>query len=498
LRFRSGSAHNLAAMSEQEEGPAAGPAGAAGTEDERKMINAAIVIQRRMRGILARKRARARKHQLEVLKVGPGEGSILHRLEVRAATKIQARARGMLQRKRLREKAALEQGEAAKDKGKPSGEKPDPKSLKTKKAAAEVESPGAKGKNAKAPAKAAGGKDPKQQPADGKVADGKAADGKAAAAAVAPKDQPLNEQDLKIKRALEKELDALKVDQMRLKVQMENQKKRLETESQLRLEATSRAEAAEEELRYFNTRPSAKSRTHDDDLAKNKGLLAAAEERFMIAEGMQSRLQARIELLEKDLADERRRNSAAAADLKEKLAEAESSKSNSEARLRMAQAEALRLKKYMEGMGRQRFEISNALQAAVTELNAKKREAERLRDTIQTLTRKIDSFMLQEGHRMSELASVKSNISELRHAADDKCVRAHTRCSSCLCDVFDRYSAIERLEVQLRQESEGAKLQVAQKKRTDDDFWNHWESEQQVHCIARAPLTRSHACCLRA
>jgi hypothetical protein len=77
-------------------------------------------------------------------------------------------------------------------------------------------------------------------------------------------------------------------------------------------------------------------------------------------------------------------------------------------------------------------------------------------------------------------------------------VRAHTRCSSCLCDVFDRYSAIERLEVQLRQESEGAKLQVAQKKRTDDDFWNHWESEQQVHSIARAPLTRSHACGLRA
>lgn len=143
----------------------------------------------------------------------------------------------------------------------------------------------------------------------------------------------------------------------------------------------------------------------------------------MVAEGMQSRLQARIELLEKDLADERRRNSAAAADLKEKLAEAESTMSNSEARLRMAQAETLRLKKYMEGMNRQRFEISNALQAAVAELNAKKREAERLRDTIQTLTRKIDSFMLQEGHRMSELASVKTNISELRHAADDKCAR---------------------------------------------------------------------------
>lgn len=43
-----------------------------------------------------------------------------------------------------------------------------------------------------------------------------------------------------------------------------------------------------------------------------------------------------------------------------------------------------------------------------------------------------------------------------------------------------RYSAIERLEIQLRQESEGAKLQVAQKKRTDDDFWKHWESDQQV------------------
>jgi hypothetical protein len=49
-----------------------------------------------------------------------------------------------------------------------------------------------------------------------------------------------------------------------------------------------------------------------------------------------------------------------------------------------------------------------------------------------------------------------------------------------------RYSAIERLEVQLRQESEGAKLQVAQKKRTDDDFWNHWESEQQVRLMQYA------------
>ena len=445
---------NSAAMSAQEGGATAEGGGIAGAEDERKMINAAIVIQRRMRGILARKRARARKRQLEVLKVGPGEGSIVHRLEVRAATKIQARARGMLQRKRLREKAALEQGAAAKDKGKPSGEKSDPKSLKSKKAA-EVESPGAKGKNAKAPAKAAGGKDSKQQ----QPADGKAAAVASAAAAAAPKEQPVNEQDLKIKRALEKELDALKVDQMRLKVQMDNQKKRLETESQLRLEATARAEAAEEELRYFNTRPSAKSRTHDDELAKNKGLLAAAEERFMIAEGMQSRLQARIELLEKDLADERRRNSAAAADLKEKLQEAEAAKANSEGRLRMAQAETLRLKKYMEGMGRQRFEISNALQAAVTELNAKKREAERLRDTIQTLTRKIDSFMLQEGHRMSELASVKTNISELRHAADDKCVCALVAAVLCV-TCLDRYSAIERLEVQLRQESEGAKLQV--------------------------------------
>jgi hypothetical protein len=54
-----------------------------------------------------------------------------------------------------------------------------------------------------------------------------------------------------------------------------------------------------------------------------------------------------------------------------------------------------------------------------------------------------------------------------------------------LCDARARYSAIERLEVQLRQESEGAKLQVAQKKRTDDDFWNHWESEQQVERRAR-------------
>jgi len=147
----------------------------------------------------------------------------------------------------------------------------------------------------------------------------------------------------------------------------------------------------------------------------------------------------------------------------------------------MAQAETLRLKKYMEGMGKQRFEISNALQAAVTELNAKKREAERLRDTIQTLTRKIDSFMMQEGHRMSELASVKTNISELRHAADDKCDRARALVPFYLfCDALNRYSAIERLEVQLRQESEGAKLQVAQKKRTDDDFWSHWESQQQV------------------
>jgi chromosome segregation ATPase len=296
-------------------------------------------------------------------------------------------------------------------------------------------------------------------------------------------------------------LDALKVDQMRLKVQMENQKKRLETESQLRLEATARAEAAEEELRYFNTRPSANNRRHDDDVAKSKGLLAAAEERFMVAEGMQSRLQARIELLEKDLADERRRNSAAAADLKEKLADAESTKSNSEARLRMAQAETLRLKKYMDGMGKQRFDISNALQAAVTELNAKKREAERLRDTIQTLTRKIDSFMMQEGHRMSELASVKTNISELRHAADDKCVKPPATSSRLFepktslpyfshgIEMRGRYSAIERLEVQLRQESEGAKLQVAQKKRTDDDFWKHWESEQQVMCVPRCNTT---------
>jgi myosin heavy subunit len=399
-------------MSDLEGGPAVGAA------DDAKMINAAIVIQRRMRGILARKRARARKHQLEVLRVdASGEGSILQRLEVRAAIKIQARARGMLQRKRMREKAALEKGAEVQDKVDPPGEKSDPKSLKVKKKAPEAESSGANVKNAKAPNKAAAaaGKDQKKLPADGKAGGG------ANAAVVAPVKDALDEQDLKIKRALEKELDALKVDQMRLKVQMENQKKRLETESQLRLEATARAEAAEEELRYFNTRPSAKSRNHDDELAKNKGLLAAAEERFMVAEGMQSRLQARIELLEKDLADERRRNSAAAADLKEKLAEAESSKSNSEARLRMAQAETLRLKKYMDGMGRQRFEISNALQAAVTELNAKKREAERLRDTIQTLTRKIDSFMLQEGHRMSELASVKTNISELRHAADDKC-----------------------------------------------------------------------------
>jgi hypothetical protein len=53
-------------------------------------------------------------------------------------------------------------------------------------------------------------------------------------------------------------------------------------------------------------------------------------------------------------------------------------------------------------------------------------------------------------------------------------------------NVFRRYSAIERLEVQLRQESEGAKLQVAQKKRTDDDFWKHWESEQQVSFFDQA------------
>lgn len=397
-------------MSEQDAQP---PAIAA---EESKMINAAIVIQRRMRGILARKRARARRRQLEVLKVeATGEGSVLQRLEVRAAIKIQARARGMLQRKRTREKAlALEPGAPQDGKGKQPGEKSDVKSLKSKSAVG-GDSPVASGKNAKAASKPTAAKDQKKLPVDGKAAV------VPSAAAAAPAKDVLNDQDLKIKRALEKELDALKVDQMRLKVQMENQKKRLETESQLRLEATARAEAAEEELRYFNTRPSANNRRHDDDVAKSKGLLAAAEERFMVAEGMQSRLQARIELLEKDLADERRRNSAAAVDLKEKLAQAESTKSNSEARLRMAQAETLRLKKYMEGMGKQRFDISNALQAAVTELNAKKREAERLRDTIQTLTRKIDSFMMQEGHRMSELASVKTNISELRHAADDKC-----------------------------------------------------------------------------
>jgi hypothetical protein len=307
-------------MSEQEAPP---PADAA---DETKMLNAAIVIQRRMRGILARKRTRARRRQLEVLKVDPaGEGSIMHRLEVRAAIKIQARARGMLQRKRLREKAAQDAGAAALGPDQSSGEKSEPKSSKSKKTA-EVDAPAANAKNAKAPVKSLAVKDQKKLPVDGKAAAAAAA---AAASAVAAKDV-LDEQDLKIKRALEKELDALKVDQMRLKVQMENQKKRLETESQLRLEATARAEAAEEELRYFNTRPTAKSRNHDDENAKNKGLLAAAEERFVIAEGMQSRLQARIEILEKDLADERRRNSAAAADLKEKLAEAESTKSNSE------------------------------------------------------------------------------------------------------------------------------------------------------------------------
>jgi hypothetical protein len=300
-------------MSEQEVPP---PADAA---DETKMLNAAIVIQRRMRGILARKRTRARRRQLEVLKVDPvGEGSIMQRLEVRAAIKIQARARGMLQRKRLREKAALDAGAAPVGQSKTSGEKSEPKSSNTKKAAG-GDAPAGNVKNAKPPVKSLAVKDQKKLPADGK----------AAAIAVAAKDV-LDEQDLKIKRALEKELDALKVDQMRLKVQMENQKKRLETESQLRLEATARAETAEEELRYFNTRPTAKSRNHDDETAKNKGLLAAAEERFIIAEGMQSRLQARIEILEKDLADERRRNSAAAADLKEKLSEAESAKSNSE------------------------------------------------------------------------------------------------------------------------------------------------------------------------
>ena len=294
-------------MSDQDAQP---PAVAA---EESKLINAAIVIQRRMRGILARKRARARKRQLEVLKVeATGEGSVLQRLEVRAAIKIQARARGMLQRKRMREKArALEPGAPQEDKGERPGEKSDVKALKSKSAVG-GDSPVASGKNAKAAAKPTAGKDQKKLPADGKAAVVPSA-AAAAAAAAAPAKDVLNDQDLKIKRALEKELDALKVDQMRLKVQMENQKKRLETESQLRLEATARAEAAEEELRYFNTRPSAKSRSHDDDVAKSKGLLAAAEERFMIAEGMQSRLQARIELLEKDLADERRRNSAAAA-----------------------------------------------------------------------------------------------------------------------------------------------------------------------------------------
>jgi hypothetical protein len=54
-----------------------------------------------------------------------------------------------------------------------------------------------------------------------------------------------------------------------------------------------------------------------------------------------------------------------------------------------------------------------------------------------------------------------------------------------------RYSAIERLEIQLRQESEGAKLQVAQKKRTDDDFWKHWESEQQVQRFTLLPRAQS-------
>jgi hypothetical protein len=55
-----------------------------------------------------------------------------------------------------------------------------------------------------------------------------------------------------------------------------------------------------------------------------------------------------------------------------------------------------------------------------------------------------------------------------------------------------RYSAIERLEIQLRQESEGAKLQVAQKKRTDDDFWKHWESDQQVQ--RSTPVSRRPQC----
>jgi hypothetical protein len=155
------------------------------------MINAAIVIQRRMRGILARKRTRARKRQLEVLKVDAnGEGSVMHRLEVRAAIKIQARARGMLQRKRMREKALLEQGAKVEDKVKPAGEKPDPKSSKSKKAA-EEESHVAKGKSApKASAKPAVGKDQKKPHADGKVA----APDNGGAAAPAPAAQNLTEQ----------------------------------------------------------------------------------------------------------------------------------------------------------------------------------------------------------------------------------------------------------------------------------------------------------------
>jgi hypothetical protein len=230
--------------------------------------------------------------------------------------------------------------------------------------------------------------------------------------------------------------------------QLERQVRELRLKSDLEAQARQQAEvareAAEEELRYRMTVQD-KTDSH-------------AHSRIAQLEALVRELQGQLEDIEEQqgvVSDLKDRVQRAERQVNDKDAHFDRIQSDLERRLAQQQQLITKNRQYMEAVGRRKLLASNTLNNALLEMHSKRKESDQSIETLEMLIKRLDSFMTEESDRLKEVADIKQSISTLRGRG------------------APNIEALEKLEVQLRQERDGAQADFVAQRRLEDELLSH-------------------------
>jgi hypothetical protein len=230
--------------------------------------------------------------------------------------------------------------------------------------------------------------------------------------------------------------------------QLERQVRELRLKSDLEAQARQQAEvareAAEEELRYRMTVQDKTDSHAHSRIAQLEALVRELQgqlEEIEEQEGVVSDLKDRVQRAERQVND--------------KDAHFDRIQSDLERRLAQQQQLITKNRQYMEAVGRRKLLASNTLNNALLEMHSKRKEADQSIETLEMLIKRLDSFMTEESDRLKEVADMKQSISTLRGRG------------------APNIEALEKLEVQLRQERDGAQADFVAQRRLEDELLSH-------------------------